>query len=197
MVPWWVIRIIREVLQVSDGGGWYLLLLLCYYLAIVLHNREERRSALPSLLVGRSGRVMLAGCPGWPGWPGSLDYLPGAGSVQGMMGPALSVRWRHSVSTPGPQSDHRPQWQHVNYNYRTRADQTRGEKLSLHNTWVRLGLDNIIISDRVILPEDIHHWKRTFHTGIHLLVSRMFILDTICKTTSYLICYWIRYIRSI
>ena len=86
-----------------------LLLLLCYYLAIVLHNREERRSGLPSLLVGRSGRVMLAGCPGWPGWPGSLDYLPGAGSVQGMMGPALSVRWRHSVSTPGPQSDHRPQ----------------------------------------------------------------------------------------
>ena len=95
---------VREVLQVSDGGGWYLLLLLllCSYLAIVLHNREERRSALPSLLVGRSGRVMLAGCPGWPGWPGSLDYLPGAGSVQGMMGPALSVRWRHSVSTPGP-----------------------------------------------------------------------------------------------
>ena len=144
------------------------LLLVCYWRCCciaTLHHyiscpAREERAPLPSLFVGRSGRVMLAGC--LPAWPGQCLYL-------------VCVQHQSAVLDyhgPSRQSGGgtRYTWITPCHSDNTTATGYKGWETFTHNS---LGLSgpwhhNIIISDSYLLLS-IDHLKGTFH-GIHSMV---------------------------
>lgn len=152
-------------------------------LSSILAGVIESRSALPSLFVGRSGRVMLAGCPCLAR---VVSPLPGpecpvcTAGCTGVWWALPSVRWRHSVhlhhssTPPSCHSDN------------STATGSQGEKLSLITPWGRLGQDKATSSLVILSPPQY----RSFQEDIPNCYSFVGFKDTFymcsCRHTTTL-----------